>query len=81
MLSMGQGQLLSFARALLADPRILILDEATTSIDTETELKIQDSLQVLLKDRTSFMVAHRLSTIRNADHIIVLDHGQIQGKW
>lgn len=78
MLSMGQRQLLSFARALLADPRILILDEATASIDTETELKIQDALQVLLKDRTSFMVAHRLSTIRNADHIIVLDHGQIQ---
>lgn len=78
MLSMGQRQLLSFSRALLADPRILTLDEATASIDTETELKIQDALQVLLKDRTSFMVAHRLSTIRNADHIIVLDHGQIQ---
>ncbi|WP_068499660.1 ABC transporter ATP-binding protein [Paenibacillus kribbensis] len=78
MLSMGQRQLLSFARALLANPRILILDEATASIDTETELKIQDALQVLLKGRTSFMVAHRLSTIRNADHIVVLDHGEIQ---
>ncbi|MEC0183942.1 ABC transporter ATP-binding protein [Paenibacillus peoriae] len=78
MLSMGQRQLLSFARALLANPRILILDEATASIDTETEMKIQDALQVLLKGRTSFMVAHRLSTIRNADHIVVLDHGEIQ---
>lgn len=77
MLSMGQRQLLSFARALLADPRILILDEATASIDTETELKIQDALKVLLKDRTSFIVAHRLSTIRHADHIVVLDHGRI----
>ncbi|WP_328800085.1 ABC transporter ATP-binding protein [Paenibacillus sp. LX16] len=78
MLSMGQRQLLSFARALLANPRILILDEATASIDTETELKIQEALQVLLEGRTSFMVAHRLSTIRNADHIVVLDHGEIQ---
>lgn len=77
MLSMGQRQLLSFARALLADPRILILDEATASIDTETELKIQDALKVLLKDRTSFIVAHRLSTIRHADHIVVLDHGRV----
>ena len=78
VLSMGQRQLLSFARALLANPRILILDEATASIDTETELKIQDALKVLLKGRTSFIVAHRLSTIRNADKIIVLDHGQIK---
>ncbi|MGG3504958.1 ABC transporter ATP-binding protein [Paenibacillus sp. FSL W8-0187] len=77
MLSMGQRQLLSFARALLADPRILILDEATASIDTETELKIQEALKVLLKGRTSFIVAHRLSTIRHADHIVVLDHGKI----
>ncbi|MCJ8014298.1 ABC transporter ATP-binding protein/permease [Paenibacillus sp. KQZ6P-2] len=78
MLSMGQRQLLSFARALLADPRILILDEATASIDTETELKIQQALKVLLKGRTSFIVAHRLSTIRHADKIIVLDHGEIK---
>ncbi|GAB6930041.1 ABC transporter ATP-binding protein [Paenibacillus sp. JCM 10914] len=77
MLSMGQRQLLSFARALLADPRILILDEATASIDTETELKIQNALKVLLQGRTSFIVAHRLSTIRHADHIVVLDHGEI----
>lgn len=78
MLSMGQCQLLSFARALLANPQILILDEATASIDTETELKIQEALQVLLEGRTSFMVTHRLSTIRNANHIAVLDQGQIQ---
>lgn len=76
-LSMGQRQLLSFARALLADPRVLILDEATASIDTETELKIQEALKKLLKGRTSFIVAHRLSTIRNADRIVVLDHGRI----
>ncbi|GAB6990227.1 ABC transporter ATP-binding protein [Paenibacillus pini] len=78
MLSMGQRQLLSFARALLADPRILILDEATASIDTETEIKIQEALKVLLKGRTSFIVAHRLSTIRHADKIVVLDHGEIK---
>ncbi|WP_407944411.1 ABC transporter ATP-binding protein [Paenibacillus dauci] len=78
VLSMGQRQLLSFARALLADPRILILDEATASIDTETELRIQEALKVLLQGRTSFIVAHRLSTIRHADHIVVLDHGEIK---
>jgi ATP-binding cassette subfamily B multidrug efflux pump len=77
ILSMGQRQLLSFARALLADPRVLILDEATASIDTETELKIQEALKKLLSGRTSFIVAHRLSTIRNADRIVVLDHGVI----
>ncbi|MCU6708285.1 ABC transporter ATP-binding protein/permease [Paenibacillus sp. J5C_2022] len=77
VLSMGQRQLLSFARALLADPKILILDEATASIDTETELKIQEALKTLLEGRTSFMIAHRLSTIRHADEIVVLDHGEI----
>ncbi|MCI3920361.1 ABC transporter ATP-binding protein/permease [Paenibacillus sp. TRM 82003] len=77
VLSMGQRQLLSFARALLADPRVLILDEATASIDTETEAKIQDALKKLLAGRTSFIIAHRLSTIRGADQIVVLDHGRI----
>ncbi|NYE03497.1 ABC-type multidrug transport system fused ATPase/permease subunit [Bacillus niacini] len=77
VLSVGERQLLSFARALLADPKILILDEATASIDTETEVKIQQALKTLLKGRTAIMIAHRLSTIREADKIIVLDHGHI----
>ncbi len=77
VLSMGQRQLISFARALLANPRVLILDEATASIDTDTELKIQEALKTLLAGRTSFIVAHRLSTIRNADKIVVLDHGRM----
>ncbi|GAE91813.1 lipid A export ATP-binding/permease protein MsbA [Gracilibacillus boraciitolerans JCM 21714] len=77
ILSAGERQLLSFARALLADPRILILDEATASIDTETEVKIQKALQNLLKGRTAIMIAHRLSTIREADNIIVLAQGKI----
>jgi ATP-binding cassette, subfamily B, multidrug efflux pump len=77
ILSVGERQLLSFARALLAYPKILILDEATASIDTETEVKIQNALRTLLKGRTAIMIAHRLSTIREADKIIVLDHGKI----
>ena len=77
VLSMGEKQLISFSRAILADPRILILDEATASIDTETEVRIQKALQTLLQGRTSFVIAHRLSTIRNADQIVVLDHGRI----
>ncbi len=77
ILSAGERQLLSFARALLADPRILILDEATASIDTETEVKIQQALRKLLEGRTAIMIAHRLSTIREADNIIVLEHGRI----
>jgi ATP-binding cassette subfamily B multidrug efflux pump len=77
VLSMGERQLISFARALLSDPRILILDEATASIDTETEVKIQEALKTLMSGRTSFLIAHRLSTIRSADKIIVLDHGKI----
>ncbi|WP_062105271.1 ABC transporter ATP-binding protein [Bacillus niameyensis] len=77
ILSVGERQLLSFARALLADPRIIILDEATASIDTETEVQIQRALQTLLKGRTSIIIAHRLSTIRDADKIFVLQQGEI----
>ena len=76
-LSLGQRQMVCFARALLADPRLLILDEATSSIDVKTEHRLQTALSVLLKGRTSFVVAHRLSTIRNADLVLVLDHGRI----
>lgn len=76
-LSAGQRQLISFARALAFDPAILILDEATASIDTETEGLIQQALDVLKKGRTTFVIAHRLSTIRQADQILVLDHGRI----
>ncbi|MGI8314054.1 ABC transporter ATP-binding protein [Halobacillus mangrovi] len=77
ILSAGERQLLSFARALLADPRILILDEATASIDTETEMKIQKALRKLLKGRTAIIIAHRLSTIREADNIFVLENGRV----
>ncbi len=76
-LSVGQRQLISFARALLRDPPILILDEATSSLDPYTELKIKKGLSVLLKDRTSLVIAHRLSTVRNADNIIVVNDGKI----
>jgi ATP-binding cassette subfamily B protein/subfamily B ATP-binding cassette protein MsbA len=76
-LSVGQRQIISFARALLADPRILILDEATSSVDTTTEKIIQSALDTLMEGRTSFVIAHRLSTIVNADQIVVLDNGRI----
>jgi ABC-type multidrug transport system fused ATPase/permease subunit len=77
LLSVGQRQLISFARALLADPRILVLDEATSSVDTQTELVIQRALVTLFQGRTSFVIAHRLSTITNADLIVVIDDGRI----
>jgi len=76
-LSLGQRQLISFARAVLADPRILILDEATANVDTATELTIQRALKKLLRGRTSFVIAHRLSTVRGADRLVVLDEGRI----
>ena len=76
-LSLGQRQLIALARALLADPRILILDEATSSVDIGTERKIERALRLLLAGRTAFIIAHRLSTIRDADLIVVLEHGQI----
>jgi ABC-type multidrug transport system fused ATPase/permease subunit len=76
-LSQGQRQLISLARAILADPRILILDEATSNVDTRTELIIQRALEKLLRGRTSFVIAHRLSTVRNADQVYVLEEGRI----
>ncbi|TMM34564.1 MAG: ATP-binding cassette domain-containing protein [Actinobacteria bacterium] len=76
-LSLGQRQLIALARALLADPRILILDEATSSVDIGTERKIERALRLLLAGRTAFIIAHRLSTIRDADLIVVLEHGRI----
>ncbi len=76
-LSVGQRQLVSFARALTANPRILILDEATASIDTQTEVVIQNAVRELLRDRTAMVIAHRLSTVRTADRIVVLDEGRI----
>src|SRR6185295_13832160 len=76
-LSLGQRQVICFVRAMLADPRILILDEATSSVDALTEARLQGALAKLLRGRTSFVVAHRLSTIRHADLVLVLDHGRI----
>ena len=76
-LSTGEKQLISFARAILADPRIFVLDEATSSVDTETEALIQQAIQTALKGRTSFIVAHRLSTVRSADRILVIENGRI----
>jgi ATP-binding cassette subfamily B protein len=81
-ISQGQKQLLTIARAIVLDPSMLILDEATSSVDTRTEVLIQEAMDGLMKNRTSFIIAHRLSTIRNADWILVMDHGDIveQGK-
>jgi ATP-binding cassette, subfamily B, multidrug efflux pump len=76
-LSQGQRQMLSIARAILADPAILILDEATSSVDTRTEVRIQKALLRLMQDRTSFVIAHRLSTIRDADNVLVINNGEI----
>jgi len=76
--SVGQKQLLSFARALAFDPKILILDEATSSVDTETELLIRDALDKLLAGRTSLVIAHRLSTVEKSDRIVVLHRGEIR---
>ena len=76
-LSEGQRQLLAIARAVLADPKILILDEATSSVDTRTEMHIQSAMVALMKNRTSLIIAHRLSTIRDADKIVVIDSGRV----
>ena len=77
-LSIGQRQLLAFARTMVSMPKILILDEATSSIDTHTEILVQQGIEALLKDRTSFVIAHRLSTIQKADRIFVIDDGGIK---
>jgi subfamily B ATP-binding cassette protein MsbA len=79
-LSGGQRQRISIARALLADPKIIILDEATSNLDTESEAFIQKSLHELMKDRTTFVIAHRLSTIQKADQILVIEDGNIVEK-
>ena len=76
-LSQGQRQLIAIARAAVADPPVLILDEATSSVDTRTEYLIEQGMNTLMKGRTVFVIAHRLSTVRNADKIIVLEHGRI----
>ena len=80
MLSTGEKQLVSFARAVIKNPKLFILDEATSSIDTETELLIQEAIDHVLADRTSFVIAHRLSTIRSADVILVMKKGVVVEK-
>ena len=77
MLSTGEKQLISFARAILADPKILVLDEATASVDTLTEQKIQSAIDTIIRGRTSLVIAHRLSTVKNADLILVVQDGKI----
>nr|WP_276318682.1 ATP-binding cassette domain-containing protein [Marinitoga lauensis] len=76
-ISQGEKQLITIARAFLANPKILILDEATSSVDTRTELRVQQAMERLMKNRTSFVIAHRLSTIKNADLIIVMNEGDV----
>ena len=76
-LSQGQKQLLTIARGILADPPMMILDEATSNVDTRTEVQVQEAMETLMKGRTSFVIAHRLSTIRDADMILVIDDGKI----
>jgi ATP-binding cassette subfamily B protein len=76
-LSKGQKQILTIARAMLPDSKMLILDEATSNVDTRTELKIQDAMRALMKGKTCFVIAHRLSTVRNADTILVMDGGDV----
>ncbi len=76
-LSMGQRQLVALARVLLKDPAIFILDEATASVDPFTEAQIQEGLETIMRDRTAIVIAHRLSTVKHADRIIVMDHGRI----
>jgi ATP-binding cassette subfamily B protein len=77
-ISVGQRQLISFIRAMVYDPKILVLDEATSSVDTETEELIRQAIEKMMKGRTSIAIAHRLSTIQKADKIIVMDHGEIK---
>ena len=76
-LSAGQKQLLAFARVLARDPKILVLDEATSNVDSETEMLIEQAISAVMANRTSIIIAHRLSTIRRADQIILIDHGRI----